>query len=86
VDGEASVEELRNLGPKSGSWLRSVGIRTIGDLQRVGPVFAFQMVKSHYPRVSLNLLWAMAAGLKEKDWRDLDEKSKRKLLKEAELE
>lgn len=78
------IESLRNLGPKSGQWLREAGITTIADLQRLGPVVAFQLVKQHNPNVSLNLLWAIAAGLNDKDWRDLTAAYKERLQKEAE--
>jgi DNA transformation protein len=61
------IESLRNLGPKSGHWLREVGIHTIADLQRIGPVVAYRIIKQRQPSTSLNLLWAMAAGLEEKD-------------------
>jgi DNA transformation protein len=78
------IESLRNLGPKSGQWLRAVGINTIADLRSIGPVVAYRIIKQRQSSTSLNLLWAMAAGLEEKDWRDLDETAKIKLRKDAE--
>jgi hypothetical protein len=78
------IESLRNLGPKSSQWLRDVGITTIADLEQLGPVAAFRLVKERQPKVSLNLLWAIAAGLKGKDWRELPEATKQRLRKEAE--
>ena len=79
LDENASIETLRNLGPQSGQWLREVGIRTIGELKRLGPILAFRQVKLHQPKASLNLLWALAAGLKGKDWRERSEASKERL-------
>ncbi len=76
---DVPIESLRNLGPKSGQWLREAGIATIAELERRGPVVAFRLVKQHQPKASLNLLWAMAAGLKGKDWRELTETTKRRL-------
>lgn len=78
------VESLRNLGPKSSQWLRDAGITTIADLEQLGAVAAYRLVKNRQPKVSLNLLWAIAAGLKEKDWRELPESTKQRLRKEAE--
>ena len=49
------IETLPNLGPKSSQWLRDAGITTIADLERLGPVVAFRLVKRHEPKVSLNL-------------------------------
>jgi DNA transformation protein len=78
-----SIESLPNLGPKSGQWLRDAGITTIADLERLGAVVAYKIVKQREPKTSLNLLWALAAALEGKDWRDLDESAKQKLRKEA---
>ena len=50
---------------------------------RLGPVVAFRLVKQHLPKASLNLLWAMAAGLNGKDWRELSETTKMGLRKNA---
>lgn len=80
------IENLKNLGPKSGQWLREVGIATIGELERLGPVIAYRLVKQQQRNASLNLLWALAAGLKDLDWRDLTEGQKDRLRREAEDE
>ena len=84
MESNLPIESLRNLGPKSGQWLREAGITTIAELERLGPVVAYRLVKQHQPKASLNLLWAMAAGLKGKDWRELTEATKKRLRKEAE--
>ena len=84
MTNDAPIESLRNLGPKSGQWLREAGIATIAELERLGPVVAFRLVKQHQPSASLNLLWAIAAGLKGKDWRELEEATKTRLRKETE--
>lgn len=81
---DAPIESLLNLGPKSGQWLREAGITTIAELERLGPVVAYRLVKQHQPNASLNLLWALAAGMKGKDWRELTEATKRRLRNEAE--
>ncbi|MEZ6113249.1 MAG: TfoX/Sxy family DNA transformation protein [Pirellulaceae bacterium] len=73
------IENLRNLGPASGAWLRSVEIATVADLRRIGPALAFRLVKQRQPRVSLNLLWALAAGLADCDWRDLSAAERQRL-------
>lgn len=54
------------------------------SLERLGPVVAYRLVKQRQPKASLNLLWALAAGLKGKDWRELTESTKQRLRKEAE--
>jgi hypothetical protein len=42
---------------------------------------AFRLVKQRQPTVSLNLLWAMAAGLEDRDWRELSKEEKDRLLR-----
>lgn len=84
MENRLPVESLINLGPKSSQWLRDSGITTIAELERLGPVVAYRLVKQQQPKASLNLLWALAAGLKGKDWREITEATKRRLRKEAE--
>lgn len=76
------IESLVNLGRKSGQWLRDAGITTIAELERLGPVAAYRIVKHRQTKASLNLLWALAAGLKGQDWRQLSDASKQQLRKE----
>lgn len=76
------IDNLPNLGPASVSWLRDVGIRTITDLERFGPVAAYRLVKNRQPAASLNLLWALEAGLLGKDWRELSDEDKSRLKTE----
>jgi len=71
------------LATRAASWLREAGITTVAELERLGPVIAFRLVKQRQPKISLNLLWALVAGLKGKDWRELTEATKKRLRKEA---
>lgn len=77
---------LRNLGPKSAAWLRAAGVVTMSDLARIGAVTAFQMVRHREPQASLNLLWALHAGLADRDWRQLSESEKTRLRQELETD
>jgi len=76
------IENLRNLGPASAIWLKEIGIHTEADLRRIGPAVAYRLVKQRQPSASLNLLWAMAAALAGKDWRELSSEEKADLLKQ----
>ncbi len=71
------VAHLRNLGPKSARLLAQSGVRTIAELRLLGPAKAYRRVKD---KASLNLLWAIAAGLEDRDWRDLSAEEKKSLL------
>jgi hypothetical protein len=74
------VAALRNLGPKSALMLGAAGIRTLDELAELGAVKAYVRVKALYPKkASLNLLWALAAGLEDRDWRELTEDEKASL-------
>ena len=72
--------KIRNVGPKSAAWLRQVGVRSVEDLQRIGPVEAFLKVKRAGFRPSLNLLYSMAGALADCHWADLPETHKQELL------
>lgn len=83
MESSLPIESLLNLGPKSGQWLREAGITAIAELERLGPVVAYRLVKQRQSKASLSLLWALAAGLKGKDWRELTEATKKRLCKES---
>jgi DNA transformation protein len=80
------VASLRNLGPKSALILAQAGIRTIAELRLLGAAKAYSRAKAFAPRaVSLNLLWAIAAGLDDRDWRELNAREKASLLAQIRL-
>ena len=82
--GNLPVSSLRNLGPKSAMILAEAGIRTIGELRALGAVKAYARSKALHPKsVSLNLLWGLAAGLGDRDWRELSSSEKVRLKGEA---
>jgi DNA transformation protein len=75
---------LRNLGPKSARLLAEAGIFELDELREIGAVRAYVRVRSLFPKkVSRNLLWALAAGLQDRDWRALTAAEKASLLAEV---
>lgn len=74
-----TLEKLPNLGPKSSQWLREAGIENLEQLRAMGPVLVYRVVKSMQPQASLNLMWALAAGLEGIDWRELSADYKQRL-------
>ena len=63
------VAELRNLGPKSARLLKEAGISTLEELRELGAIAAYKRLQFQFGKqVSLNFLWAMAAGLENRDW------------------
>lgn len=73
-------DKIRNVGPKSAAWLRQVGIRTLDDLRRTGPVETYLKIKRAGFRPSLNLLYAMQGALEDKHWAELSEEAKHSLI------
>jgi DNA transformation protein len=70
------------VGQTSAAWLREVGVQSVHDLESLGPVAAFRLVQKKRPEVSLNLLWAIVAGLSDRDWRDLSDEEKEALRRD----
>ena len=64
--------------------LNEAGIRSLEELQALGPVAAYARVKFLFPKsASKNFLWSLAAGLQGRRWDDLTALEKAAL--EAEL-
>jgi DNA transformation protein len=76
------IDNLPNLGPTSALWLREAGIGTISELERLGPVLAYRIVRQRQPKATVNLLWALAAGLQHRDWRELSDDEKAELQRQ----
>ncbi len=71
------VENLKNIGPKSAAWLRDMGIHTRDDLQEMGVVMAWKILKHRRPeQVNLLLLYALEGTLSDRHWNALDPKRK----------
>ncbi len=76
----SEISDLLNLGPKSESWLNDVGIQSKKDLEQVGAVQAFLLIKEKGYKPSLNMLYAMAGALMDVHWGALPVEKKAKLL------
>lgn len=80
----ARLDELRNVGPSTARRLRAAGLHGPDDLRCVGAAAAFAAVRGEHPQhTSLNLLWALEGALRDRDWRDLSETEKHRLLDEV---
>jgi hypothetical protein len=57
--------------------LAEAGVTTLAELQQLGAVRAYRRVSQlQRGKTSLNLLWALAAGLQDRDWRSLTKDEK----------
>lgn len=62
-----------------------VGIETVDQLEKVGAVGAYLLLKDAFPNwASLNDLWGLQSALMDIDWRELPEELKNKLWTEVE--
>ena len=77
------LRTLRNLGPKSTEWLAEIGVTSIEDVQRMGVVHVFCILKEEGYNASANLLYALEAAVRDIDWRELDAETKVRLRREA---
>ncbi|MBT3995669.1 MAG: competence-specific regulator [Chloroflexi bacterium] len=77
------ISKLKGIGPGSAEKLADVGIKTADQLEEVGAVGAYRLLKDAFPQwTSLNALWGMQSALMETDWRELPVELKELLLAE----
>jgi DNA transformation protein len=77
--------QIRNIGKVTRVWLHELGIDSLQDLRRCGSVATFQLIRSHHPNASLNLLWSLEGAIQNLDWRDLPEYQKERLRRQVGL-
>jgi RimJ/RimL family protein N-acetyltransferase len=79
------LSDLPGLGPKSEEMLERAGIRTVADLETLGPVEAFLRVCDvSGAEPSLNLLYALAGAVDNRHWADIARRERDRLLFELE--
>jgi DNA-3-methyladenine glycosylase I len=74
-----AIDQLLNLGPTSTRWLRAIGVHTRRDLEKLGAVDAYAMLKANGYQASLNLVYAIEGALTGRDWKRLPAKRKAQL-------
>ena len=81
------VESLKNIGPKTAAWLHDIGIHTRADLEEMGAVMAYKILKHQRPeQVTILLLYALDGALSEKHWNALGPERKTVLKREADIQ
>ncbi len=73
---EVSVVTLKNIGPQSAKWLAAVGIVTKKDLEDIGAVNAFRLMRSNGYNVTPVMLYALQGALMDLHWNRLPGKLK----------
>ena len=64
-------------------WLHAVGIHVRADLERLGAVRVYLLVKRAGFKVSLNLLYALEAMLQDVHWTKLSHDERSRLILEV---
>lgn len=79
------IADLRNLGPRTAELLEPFGIHTRGELERVGVVMAYRMIRHRWGSRAINRsgLWALWGALHNVDWRALPDDVKAELTAET---
>ncbi len=75
----SEISSLRNLGSKTEKWLNEIGIYDRQELERVGSVAIYKILKEHGYNVTLNLVFGIEASLLNIDWRELPQDLKAEL-------
>jgi DNA transformation protein len=79
-----TISQMRNLGPIMERRLRDIGIENDDDLRAMGAVEAYRRLRFVFGReVSIIALYAMAAALRDCDWRRLPPEVKARLDREV---
>ena len=80
------LSQLRNIGPTIKKRLNEIGVYTKQDLEKMGPVKAYQRMKANYPAKTLPVcyyLYSLEGALAGKHWDDIPEAVKGKLRSSA---
>ena len=70
----SETSSLRNLGPRTESWLNDIFTRA--DLEQIGSVNIHRILKEKGYPVSMNLVWGLEGALADVDWREFSEELK----------
>lgn len=77
---------LTNIGPTIADRLETVGVRTLGDLERIGPARVFRRLQQAYADRTIPVcyyLYSLQGALDGKHWNDIGAATKQRLLAEA---
>ncbi len=74
--------ELRNIGPTIERRLKEIGVMTRRDLERLGPVEAYQRMAALYPGATIPVcyyLYSLEGALTDTHWDAIPEATKARL-------
>lgn len=74
---------MKNLGPVSGGWLKTIGIETLADLKKIGIEAAFEGLVLQGFNVNALMLYGMEGALTDTHWNEIPDNRKAELRKIA---
>ena len=75
---------MKNIGGKSGHWLKQIGIESVADIQQRGIANIYVELKLQGHNVSKNMMWALWGAVNEAHWQEIPSSEKERLNLEAE--
>lgn len=70
------LSKLPNIGSKLEEQLKSIGINTFEDLEKIGSCEAWVRILANDPSACINRLYALEGAIKGIRWHNLDEETK----------
>lgn len=86
MDDKTLLRGLKNIGPSIADRLESVGLKTLGDLKKLGPAGAFNLIRNAYSESTIPVcyyLYSLQGAMTGRHWNDLPSATKERLLNEA---
>lgn len=83
---KSELSRLKNIGPTIEKRLNEINVYTRSDLERIGPVKAYQWIRRNYPDRTIPVcyyLYSLQGALLNVHWDKVPEKTKKKLNVEA---
>ncbi len=80
MPSQLPLSTVKNIGAVTAGRLNQVGLRTLEQLEALGPVEAYRRVKAKFPReTTLVCLYALQGAIWDVHWKDLPPEIKAEL-------
>ncbi|MCA9892838.1 MAG: TfoX/Sxy family protein [Anaerolineae bacterium] len=77
------MSRIKNIGPKSESWLNNIGIFTVDDVEAIGVVEVYKRLKLSRPNISLVMLYALQGAVMDMHWQEIPDDVREDLIAKA---
>ena len=71
---------MRNLGPRSRTWLARQGVHDLDGLRRHDPFRLYARLLAGGVPANLNLLYALIGAIEDRDWREVQRSDRSSIL------